>query len=31
VHCVTIAGLYIFITYYTVKWLQRRKRVALTA
>lgn len=28
VHCLAIAGLYICLTYYTVKWLQRRKRGA---
>lgn len=31
VHCVAIAGLYIFVTYYSVKWLQHRKRTAVTA
>jgi hypothetical protein len=28
VHCVAIAGLYICLTYYAMKWLQRRKRLA---
>ena len=27
-HCVAIAGLYIFLTYYALLWLQRRKRRA---
>ncbi|NTJ11524.1 DUF4405 domain-containing protein [Rhizobium lusitanum] len=31
VHCVAIAGLYIFVTYYSVKWLQHRKRTAVPA
>ena len=25
-HCVAIAGLYMFLTYYTVNWIQQRKR-----
>jgi Na+/proline symporter len=25
-HCIAIAGLYIILTYYTMKWLQKRKR-----
>ncbi|UHD44092.1 DUF4405 domain-containing protein [Aureimonas altamirensis] len=31
VHCIAIAGLYTFLTYYAVKWLQQRKRTAATA
>jgi Domain of unknown function (DUF4405) len=30
-HCAAIVGLYMFMTYYTVKCLQRRKRIAVTA
>ena len=26
VHCIAIAGLYIFLTYYAMKWVQQRKR-----
>ncbi len=26
VHCIAIAGLYIFLTYYILKWVQQRKR-----
>lgn len=26
IHCVAIAGLYIFLTYYAIRWLQRRKQ-----
>jgi hypothetical protein len=31
VHCVAIAGLYMFLTYYTMKWVQQRKRTAMPA
>ena len=26
VHCIAIAGLYMFLTYYAMNWLQQRKR-----
>lgn len=29
-HCMAIAGLCMFLTYYTMQWLQRRKRTAAT-
>lgn len=29
VHCAAIAGLYMFLTYYAMQWLQRRKRRAI--
>ncbi len=31
VHCIAIAGLYIALTYYTMKWLQKRKRPTASA
>ncbi|MBY3217664.1 DUF4405 domain-containing protein [Rhizobium laguerreae] len=31
VHCFAIAGLYMFLTYYTMKWFQQRKRTAMPA
>jgi hypothetical protein len=31
VHCVAIAGLYMFLAYYTMKWVQQRKRTAMPA
>lgn len=30
-HCIAIAGLYIALTYYTMQWLQKRKRPAASA
>ncbi|ALG75310.1 hypothetical protein VY88_24850 [Azospirillum thiophilum] len=30
VHSVAVAGLYMFVTYYAVKWLHRRKQAAVT-
>ena len=27
VHCIAIAGLYMSVTYYAVKWLQHRRKV----
>jgi hypothetical protein len=29
VHCIAIAGLYIFLTYYTLKWIQRPTSAAV--